>query len=70
MTIDPNISSASAIGALGATGGPAASAGPADQVRALASQVVGQIAGSFGLLPISAPGQGDVSGLREGRNKV
>jgi len=26
MTIDPNISSASAIGALGATGGPAASA--------------------------------------------
>lgn len=64
MTIDPNISSASAIGALGATGGPAASAGPVDQVRALASQVVGQIAGSFGLLPISAPGQGDVYGLR------
>jgi hypothetical protein len=64
MTIDPNISSASAIGALGQTGGASAGVGPVDQVRALASQIVGQIAGNFGLLPISAPGQGDVYGLR------
>lgn len=65
MTIDPSISGASPIGAITATGaGQASGAGIADGLRALAGHVVAQVAGSFGLLPLTAPGQGDVYGLR------
>ena len=65
MTIDPSISGASPIGAIGATGaGDPSGAGVADGVRTLAGHVVAQVAGSFGLLPLNAPGQGDVYGLR------
>lgn len=63
MTIDPSISGSSPIGAIGALGGGAAHTGVADDFRALATQVVGQIAGSFGLTPANVSGQGDVYGL-------
>lgn len=65
MTIDPGISGASPIGAISATGaGEASGADIADGVRTLAGHVVAQVAGSFGLVPLTAPGQGDIYGLR------
>lgn len=65
MTIDPGISGTSSIGAIAATGaGEAGGASMADGIRGLAGDVVAQVAGSFGLIPLAAPGQGDVYGLR------
>jgi hypothetical protein len=64
MTIDPSISGSSPISALGGAGGDAPGAGLVDGFRALGTDIVAQVAGSFGLIPISAPGQGDVYGLR------
>lgn len=64
MTIDPSISSAGPIGAIAAAGDGARGAGPIDAIRAIATNIVSGIAASFGLLPVNAPGQGDVYGLR------
>ncbi|MCI4592632.1 hypothetical protein MOK15_21480 [Sphingobium sp. BYY-5] len=69
MTIDPSISGtgisgSGPIGALGGASGDTPGAGLVDGFRALGTDIVAQVAGSFGLLPVSAPGQGDIYGLR------
>lgn len=64
MSIDPSISGSGPIGAIVATGGGSGAADVADRFRALGQHVVAQVAGSFGLIPLAAPGQGDVYGLR------
>ncbi|WP_311267678.1 hypothetical protein [Sphingobium sp. WCS2017Hpa-17] len=64
MTIDPSISSAGPIGAISAVGEGARGASPVDAIRAVATNVVSGVAASFGLLPVTASGQGDVYGLR------
>lgn len=64
MTIDPRISGSNPIGAIGMDASETKGAGIADGVRTLAGHVVSQVASSFGLIPLTAPGQGDVYGLR------
>ncbi len=64
MTIDSSISGTGPISAIGAAAGETAGAGLTEGIRGLASSVVARVADSFGLIPVRAPGQGDVYGLR------
>ncbi len=63
MTIDPSINGPAHIGAIGGIGGGSSGPDLAADIRSLGLDIVGQVAGSFGLAPGSAPGQGDIYGL-------
>lgn len=70
MTIDPSINGPAHIGAIGGIGGGSSGPDLAADIRSLGLDIVGQVAGSFGLVTTSTPGQGDIYGLNQLADRI